>query len=80
MSLKFYILKVKTRTVDGNEWRPIANLVLYAIGVVAVVAMWRGLWGLMDLYLWPDNPKRSNWASFIIGLVIIVMVLALVNP
>ncbi|MCW4045298.1 MAG: hypothetical protein NWE94_07275 [Candidatus Bathyarchaeota archaeon] len=59
----------------------IANLLLYLVGVVAVVAMWRGLWGLMDIYLWPKNPKRSNnWASFIIGFGLIATVLALVAP
>jgi hypothetical protein len=58
----------------------IANLLLYLIAVVAVVAIWRGLWGLMDIYLWPNNPKRGNWASFIIGFVTIVVVLALVTP
>jgi hypothetical protein len=59
---------------------PIVNLVLYVVAVVAVVAMWRGLWQLMDIYLWPNNPKRSNWASFIIGFVLILVVLALINP
>lgn len=57
-----------------------ATLVLFLVGVVAVVAMWRGLWQLMDIYLWPNNPKRSNWASFIIGFVLIVIVAALINP
>jgi hypothetical protein len=57
----------------------VASLLLYLVAVVAVVAMWRGLWGLMDIYLWPDNPKRSNWASFIIGFVTIVVVLAFVT-
>jgi hypothetical protein len=57
----------------------IANLFLYLIAVVAIVAMWRGLWGLMDIYLWPNNPKRSNWVSFIIGFITIVVVLALVT-
>lgn len=57
----------------------IVTLVLYIIAVVAVVAMWRGLWGLMDIYLWPDNPKKSNWASFIIGFVIIAIALAIIT-
>ncbi len=56
------------------------TLILYLVAVVAVVAMWRGLWQLLDIYLWPNNPKRSNWASFIIGFVLIVVVLAIVNP
>ena len=58
----------------------VAILLLYLIAVAAVVARWRGLWGLMDLYLWPDNPKRSYWVSFIIGFVIVAVVLALVVP
>ena len=59
---------------------PITTLILYVVAVVAVVSMWRGLWQLMDIYLWPNNPKRSNWASFIIGLRLIIIVLALINP
>jgi hypothetical protein len=58
----------------------VANIILYLVAVVAVVAMWRGLWQLMDIYLWPNNPKRSNWASFIIGFVLIVIVLAILAP
>jgi hypothetical protein len=58
----------------------VTNLLLYLVAVVAIVAMWRGLWGLMDIYLWPDNPKRSNWVSFIIGFVTIVVVLAFLTP
>jgi len=58
----------------------VANLLLYLIAVVAVVAMWRGLWGLIDIYLWPNNPKRSNWVSFTVGFVIIALVLALIVP
>ena len=64
----------------GNIEMAVTTLILYLIAVVAVVAMWRGLWQLMDIYLWPDNPKRSNWASFIIGFILIVVVLALINP
>ena len=59
---------------------PITNFVLYVIAAVGVISFWRGLWQLMDLYLWPDNPKRSNWASLIIGFVLILVVLALINP
>ncbi len=58
----------------------IVNMVLYLVAVIAVVSMWRGLWQLMDIYLWPNNPKRSNWASFIIGLILILVVLAIINP
>jgi hypothetical protein len=50
---------------------------LYLVAVVAVVMMWRGLWGLLDIYLWPQNPKRSNWVSFIAGFILICIILFL---
>ena len=58
----------------------VTTLILYLVAVVGVVAMWRGLWQLMDIYLWPQNPKRSNWVSFIVGFVLILVVLAIINP
>ena len=57
----------------------VATLVLALVGVVAVVAVWRGLWGLMDIYLWPDNPKRSNWVSFIVGFVILAVIVGVAS-
>ena len=55
------------------------TILVYLIAVVAVVSMWRGLWGLMDIYLWPNNPKRSNWISFLIGFAIIAIVLSVIS-
>jgi len=49
-------------------------LILYLVAVTAVVMMWRGLWGLLDEYVWPKNPKLSYWSTFIIGFVLIVSV------
>lgn len=51
---------------------------IYLIAVVAVVMMWRGLWGLLDEYVWPKKPKLSYWVTFIIGFVIITAFLTLV--
>jgi Fuseless len=52
---------------------------LYLAGIVAVVMMWRGIWGLGDLYLWPKNPKLSYWVSFVAGLVVIVIIVLLLD-
>lgn len=38
----------------------------------AVISFWRGVWGLMDEYLFPDNYQLSLWASLILGLAILV--------
>lgn len=40
---------------------------------IAVVAFWRGVWGLLDIYLFPDNLQLSLWASIIIGIIILII-------
>ena len=52
---------------------------LYLAGIVAVVMMWRGIWGLGDLYLWPKSPKLSYWVSFVAGLIVIVIIVLLLD-
>ena len=37
----------------------------------SVISVWRGLNGLMDLYLFPNNPSLSYFASLGIGLFIL---------
>ena len=45
---------------------------VYAILVlIAIVAIWRGFWGLMDTYLMPTHPEISYVLSLLIGLAII---------
>ena len=44
------------------------QLVVLAVGVVAV---WRGVWGFLDLYLFPNNQIMSFSISIIIGLAIL---------
>ncbi|MBU2524779.1 hypothetical protein KKG71_06325 [Patescibacteria group bacterium] len=45
---------------------------LHTIIVVAsVVLVWRGIWGLLDLYLFPSNPALSYLTSTLLGLIIL---------
>jgi len=38
----------------------------------AVIAFWRGLWGLFDMYLFPSNPV-SRFATLVaLGLLILI--------
>jgi len=39
----------------------------------AVISFWRGIWGLMDVYLFPSNYSLSLIASVIIGLAILII-------
>lgn len=37
----------------------------------AVILFWRGAWGLMDLYIFPNNPVISYVVSLLVGLIIL---------
>lgn len=39
----------------------------------AIVAFWRGVWGLLDVYLLPNNVALSMWASVAIGAIILIV-------
>lgn len=41
------------------------------VDVVAVVLVWRGVWSLLDFYLFPNNPVLSNLVGLILGLAIL---------
>lgn len=38
---------------------------------IAVVCVWRGTWGILDLYLFPNNSLLSFIVSIAIGLLIL---------
>jgi len=47
---------------------------LYTLFIaIAVIAFWRGAWGLMDLYLFPGNELYSYVASAVLGLLLLYL-------
>jgi len=52
-------MKVKNRTIKA---------LLVATGVVL---FWRGAWGLMDLYLFPNNLPLSFVSSLLLGILVL---------
>ena len=47
--------------------------ILFALLIgFAVVSFWRGTWGLLDIYLLPNNTELSMWVSLVIGIVILI--------
>jgi hypothetical protein len=54
--------------------------ILFAVLIgFAVVSFWRGVWGLMDLYLFPNNYVLSLWISVLIGLGILYLTKNVLN-
>jgi hypothetical protein len=50
------------------------NLLTYPksiwLGIIFLsdVFIWRSIWNLIDIYIFPDNFQLSNWVTLIIGL------------
>lgn len=45
---------------------------LYTIVIaLAIVSLWRGFWGFMDLYLFPYNHIYSFTISILLGIVVL---------
>lgn len=38
---------------------------------IAVISFWRGAWGLMDIYLFPDNQTLSFLISLSLGIALL---------
>lgn len=39
----------------------------------AVISFWRGIWGILDIHLFPGNRELSLWSSVLIGMLILVI-------
>jgi hypothetical protein len=57
------------RKREKRNWRKVFFAVIIAF---AVISFWRGVWGLMDIYLFPKNILLSLWISVIIGIIILI--------
>lgn len=63
-------LTSKNHRKTSHSARRIINFrsILIVIGIVMV---WRGIWGFMDLYLFPNQKELSYIASILLGLIIL---------
>jgi len=56
-----------------HELRTIHKVGFAVLIGFAVISFWRGIWGLMDLYLLPNDYAFSLWISVFLGLVILII-------
>lgn len=52
--------------LDGNKTLRII------IDFFAIVIMWRGIWGLMDIFIFPHSELYSSLVSIVIGFILII--------
>jgi len=43
------------------------------IKVLGIVMVWRGVWGILDKYLFPENPVLSYTISIALGLFVLYL-------
>ena len=51
---------------------PFKQVIFTLVIGFSVVAFWRGAWGIMDIYLLPNNYEASSWISILIGLFVLI--------
>lgn len=56
-----------------KKQKPIKQALFTLLIGFSVVAFWRGVWGLLDVYLLPNNYELSSWISTAIGLFILAV-------
>ena len=56
-----------------SQLKPVKQALFTLLIGIAVVSFWRGAWGLMDVYLLPNNYELSSWISVGIGLVVLAL-------
>ena len=49
-----------------------SHLFLALLIGTAVISVWRGIWNLLDLYLYPNDLVLSSILSIAIGLIILI--------
>ena len=50
------------------------DVLIVIIASLAIVSFWRGIWGLMDIYIYPTNPTISLVSSVIMGIAILLLI------
>lgn len=70
MSNSLESLKEKIPLTELKKRHPTINGIII---VVAIILFWRGVWGLIDLYLFPNSPTFSHLLSIALGALILYL-------
>jgi len=65
------IINKKRKMKNNKKKRNLRNILFTIIIAFAIVSFWRGIWGLMDLYLFPENQVVSLLVSVLLGIIIL---------
>lgn len=51
------------------------DFIIISIASLAIIAIWRGVWNLLDAYFMKDNFFESQVVSVVVGMVILIVLL-----
>jgi hypothetical protein len=63
-------LKQHPQLLELKARHPVGNAVII---ILAIIMFWRGMWGLLDTYLFPGSPTLSNLVSVLLGVLILYL-------
>ncbi len=63
-------LKHNPTIVKFKETYPTTNVMVV---VIAIIAFWRGIWGLFDVVLFPNSPVLSYLSSIAVGALVLYL-------
>lgn len=63
-------VKENQRLAEFKQQHPNANAVVIVLGIIM---LWRGVWGLLDTYLFPGVPVLSSLVSIGLGVLILYL-------
>lgn len=49
---------------------PVLNALIV---LIAIVLLWRGVWGLLDAYFFPNNPLLSYGVGSLVGILMLLL-------
>ena len=58
---------------EAKHKRNLKKVIYTIIIAFAIISFWRGVWKLMDVYLFPNNDVLSFSISILIGVLILYM-------
>lgn len=63
-------IKEKSPLLGLKTLHPAVNALVV---VLAIIMLWRGIWGLLDMYLFPEHPTLSYLVSLALGALVLYL-------
>ena len=63
-------IKYSPKLQELKALHPTGNVVVI---IFAIIMIWRGFWGLLDIYFFPGYPTLSHLACLLIGALILYL-------